>query len=206
MATLATRLSDLATAIGNYIRDSVKPRLLPPGGALGQVLTKTSANDYAAGWAAPAADPWTRLGLAADFVNATVAFTDVTGWAVTIPANTNFTVEAELIIVAGNASTNLPRFGFSWNAALAYGVGEVAYDTSTSAELALKAQGLGAASTLQMAAGTAPGTTAYRGRGFLKGRTGANPVTIKGQLAAESAATAAAQLKIGSEFRSRTGP
>jgi hypothetical protein len=206
VATLASRISLLSTAIGNYIRDSVKPRLLPAGGSSGQVLAKSSATDYATGWVTPGSDPWTRVGLAADAVNATVTFTDVTGWTVTVPANTNFTVECELILVAGNATTNLPRFGFTWSAALAYGVGEVAYDSSTSAEVVLKAQGLTSAGNLQMAAGTAPTTTAYKGRALLKGRTGGSAVTIKGQLAAESAAASAAQLKIGSEFRSRTGP
>jgi hypothetical protein len=41
---------------------------------------------------------------------------------------------------------------------------------------------------------------------LLKGRTGAAAVTIKGQLAAETAAASAAILKVGSEFRYRTGP
>lgn len=51
---LATRINDLATAIGQQIK-AMAPRLLPAGGAAGQVLTKTTADDYAAGWATPAA-------------------------------------------------------------------------------------------------------------------------------------------------------
>jgi hypothetical protein len=80
----------------------------------------------------------------------------VTGWSCTIPANTNFTIEVELLLVAGNATTNLPLFGFSWSAALAQGAGFVSYDSSTSAEVMLRGLGLTAIGTLRMAAGTAP--------------------------------------------------
>lgn len=48
--TLAERIAALATAIGAHIKTAVMPRVLPPGGAAGQVLAKTSATDYAAGW------------------------------------------------------------------------------------------------------------------------------------------------------------
>lgn len=51
--TVASRVTDLATAVGNYLRDSVLPRLLPAGGTAGQVLAKTSGADYAAAWQAP---------------------------------------------------------------------------------------------------------------------------------------------------------
>lgn len=148
---------------------------------------------------------WARVGLAADFVNATVTFTDVTGWACTIPANTNFTIEADLILAAV-ATANLPRFGLNWNAALAWGAGQVAYDSSATAEVVARGLNLSAAGNLQMAAGTAPVAGAYAGRAFLKGRTGGSAVTIKGQLAAETAAANAATLRRGSEFRYRTGP
>lgn len=52
MATLKTRIENLATAVGNYLRDSVLPRLIPAGGGTGLVLAKTGAGDYAVGWAA----------------------------------------------------------------------------------------------------------------------------------------------------------
>ena len=51
MADLSARISLLATRVANYIRDSVLPRLLPSGGEAGQSLTKSSATDYAVGWA-----------------------------------------------------------------------------------------------------------------------------------------------------------
>lgn len=49
MPTLVDRINSLATGIGNYIRDSVKPRLPPLGGSTDSVLTKVSGtdNDYA---------------------------------------------------------------------------------------------------------------------------------------------------------------
>lgn len=51
--SLASRASDLATAVGNYLRDAVLPRLLPAGGSSGQALVKSSASDYAVAWATP---------------------------------------------------------------------------------------------------------------------------------------------------------
>lgn len=45
----------LASAVGNYIRDSVLPRLIPIGGATGTVLGKSSATNYAVGWITPSA-------------------------------------------------------------------------------------------------------------------------------------------------------
>lgn len=48
--SLSSQVNSLATAIGNYFRDNVLPRLLPSGGSVGQVLTKTSGAAYAASW------------------------------------------------------------------------------------------------------------------------------------------------------------
>lgn len=44
------RISALATRIANYLRDNIVPRLLPSGGATGQILVKNSAVNYNAGW------------------------------------------------------------------------------------------------------------------------------------------------------------
>ncbi len=49
MATLQSRLADLATRIGVEIK-AMLPKLLPPGGAAGQVLAKSSGSDYATAW------------------------------------------------------------------------------------------------------------------------------------------------------------
>lgn len=54
MATLVDRIVLLTTAIQTKF-NAVTPRLLPSGGTSGQVLTKSSATDYAAAWTTPAA-------------------------------------------------------------------------------------------------------------------------------------------------------
>ncbi len=53
MATLKQRIEALATRTGNYLRDSVLPRLVPTAGTTGHVLTKTAGGFAFA--AAPAA-------------------------------------------------------------------------------------------------------------------------------------------------------
>ena len=50
MSLLTERITLLATGIANYIRESIKPRLLPSGGETNQILRKTSGTDYAVGW------------------------------------------------------------------------------------------------------------------------------------------------------------
>ena len=52
--SLSARVTALATATANYLRDTVLPRVQPSGGATGQVLTKTSAANYASAWQTPA--------------------------------------------------------------------------------------------------------------------------------------------------------
>lgn len=51
--SVASSISDLATRIGNEIRDAVKPLLIPTGGTVGQVLTKTSDAVGDADWSTP---------------------------------------------------------------------------------------------------------------------------------------------------------
>lgn len=53
MATMAARVTALAAAIRDKINLMV-PRLVPAGGATGQVLRKAGAADYALSWGAPA--------------------------------------------------------------------------------------------------------------------------------------------------------
>ena len=50
MSLLIDRINLLATGVANYIRDSIKPRLIPTGGTTKQILTKTSGTDYAVAW------------------------------------------------------------------------------------------------------------------------------------------------------------
>ena len=50
MADLSARINLLATRVGNYIRDSILPRLVPAGGTNGQFLKKTADTDFSLGW------------------------------------------------------------------------------------------------------------------------------------------------------------
>ena len=50
--SLASRVNDLAIAIRDKL-NTMTPRLLPAGGAAGQVLAKSSGADYASSWATP---------------------------------------------------------------------------------------------------------------------------------------------------------
>ena len=52
--SLVSRVSAGFTAVRDKINLMV-PRLLPAGGSAGQVLSKTSASDYATAWTTPAA-------------------------------------------------------------------------------------------------------------------------------------------------------
>lgn len=56
MATLEQRLTLLAGAIRDKI-NLMMPRLIPTGGAINQVLTKTGAGNYSAGWQDGVAGP-----------------------------------------------------------------------------------------------------------------------------------------------------
>ena len=90
MASLAAQVSNLATAVANYLRDSVVPRLLPAGGKVGQVLTKNSATDYDYSWITPAsAGVITSLSAS---LSADVALTTTATWyngpSVSLPAGT----------------------------------------------------------------------------------------------------------------------
>ncbi len=84
--SLASRISDLAAAIRDKL-NTMMPRLLPGGGSIGQVLTKTAATDYFAAWQNPAggggslplglADWWSMqrfsINVAAPFIGAAVS-------------------------------------------------------------------------------------------------------------------------------------
>lgn len=81
MATLAQRITDLAARVRLKF-NAIAPRLLPAGGALGQVLRKASASDYDVAWG----NDWTYVKLASDFsttgtaaVASPLAFTPVAG-------------------------------------------------------------------------------------------------------------------------------
>lgn len=210
MATLASRITSLAGAIRDKL-NLMTPRLLPAGGTTGQVLTKLAATDYDVSWATPAsgggADPWTRVGLAADVVNATVTFSNITGFSFTPPANTNFTIEGEILLVTAG-TTNMPRIQASVGAGQAYWAVDIEWQSAATTKTYSEGQGTTAAGLISIPAGTAvvATPTPFLVKYVIKGRSGAAPAAIAIQLAAESAATSAAIAKVGSEFRYRTGP
>lgn len=150
-------------------------------------------------------DPWTRVGLASDFVNTAVTFSTITGFSFTPAANTNFTVEAELLVQTG-ATASLPRVGVSVGAGQAYGSVDIEYQSSAAAKVFTQGQFNTAAVNVQQPVGTAPlQANPYLVKLLIKGRSGATPGAIAIQLAAETAATDT-RVRIGSEFRRRTNP
>ena len=79
MASLVTQISSLATAIANYLRDSVLPRLVPSGGTTGQYLWKTADTDGALGWITPNTASGTITSVSANLA-ATVALRSAHTW------------------------------------------------------------------------------------------------------------------------------
>lgn len=150
------------------------------------------------------ADTVTKL--ASDFVNATVTFNDITGFSYTPAANVDFEIEAWLLIVAGNATTNLPRVGISIAAGQQYGACSIEQVGATTAtEVATHGTFLTGAVNVQVpAGGVAAINTPYEAVVRIKGRSGASPGAIKLQLAAEIAAATAAIVKAGSKMVTRT--
>jgi hypothetical protein len=144
--------------------------------------------------------------LASDFVNATVTFNDITGLTYTPPANSDFEVEAWLLIMAGNATTNLPRIGISIGAGQQYGAASIEQvGATTTTEVATHGTFLTTLATVQVpAGGVAAISTPYEAVCRVKGRSGASPGAIKFQLAAETAASNAAIVKAGSSMKTRT--
>lgn len=58
--TLIARINDLAAGVRDKL-NAMTPRLLPPGGTLGQALTKSSLDDYGARWASLPKPPETTI-------------------------------------------------------------------------------------------------------------------------------------------------
>lgn len=75
--SLAVNITSLATRIGNTLRDTVMPRVQPAGGTAGQVLTKTSAANYASAWQTPTANA--AVGGTKTFVHTSGVVTSITG-------------------------------------------------------------------------------------------------------------------------------
>ncbi|MGY8903710.1 MAG: hypothetical protein ACKVIH_04085 [Burkholderiales bacterium] len=102
---LADRINNLATRMGNYLRDSVMPRLLPSGGITGQVLAKTSATNYAAGWQTPSGCALAKSILSANQANSTVTPVVLTGCTFTLLPGQAISLQAILIFTAAATTT-----------------------------------------------------------------------------------------------------
>jgi hypothetical protein len=152
-------------------------------------------------------DPYTRKKLASDFSNSTVTFNTITDgtrtFTFTPPANTDFEIEAWLLIQTATA-TVLPRVGVSIGAGQAYGsVAIEQVGATTAAEVATFGTFLTAAVNVQVPAGGVPAAaTPYEAVVRVKGRSGAAPAAITIQMASETAGTACL-VKAGSEMKTR---
>lgn len=149
------------------------------------------------------ADPWAKVGLASDFANSTVTFNTITGWTFTPPANTNWILEADVLVQTAG-TTSVPRLGLNVVAGQSYGSAEIEFATSATAKGSASGWWTAALANVQVPAGTAPvANQPYWMRLRASGRSGASPTAINVQLAAETAGTAATA-KRGSEMRWRT--
>ncbi|UTU08865.1 hypothetical protein CcrJ4_gp114 [Caulobacter phage J4] len=122
--TLAARISALAGAVRDKL-NTMTPRLLPAGGSVGQVLTKTAGTDYAAGWAGPA--PATPATVTVPFPpryewEEAVANTSLTGaevlavWlAPTTSSDENESDMLDLVTLTAQASAGVVTFKLSFS-------------------------------------------------------------------------------------------
>lgn len=103
--SLAAQITLLATRIGNTLRDTVMPRVQPAGGTTGQVLTKTSAVNYASAWQTPAVSTGPTSGTKT-FVRNSGVVTSITG-----PGSDSITftsvngVQTKVVKIVGNVTT-----------------------------------------------------------------------------------------------------
>lgn len=197
MATLAQRISDLAAAIRAKF-NTITPNVPSAGGNAAQFWRGDKT------WAAPPAEPWTRIKLAADFTTALATFGDITGLTYTPPANSDFMIEAELLLLTTTA-TNLPRVGVAIPAGYQWAAAEIRQAGATdTAQIQTHGGTLTTLANIQTAAGglaaaNSPRLCVVR----VKGRSGASPAAIRLQLAAETAGANICFVKAGSEMRSR---
>lgn len=151
-------------------------------------------------------DPWTRIKLTTDFVNGTTTFNTITGMSFTPAANTDWLLEAFLLLQTP-ATANLPRLGLNVAAGQQYGSAMIEYPTSGTAKSTTNGWWTTGLANIQMAVGTAPvAGQPYLGYLWATGRQGATPGAINIQLAAETAAANAAIAKAGSHMRWMTVP
>lgn len=153
-------------------------------------------------WVVPtAADPWTYLVLASDFVTSSASAVNVTGMAFTPLANTRYEVEAFLMLRTATTTVG-PRPGCAWPTGLTDGVASI--QLTSAAGTNVFQNGSIAAALLAPVGGLPLTTGSYPA--FLKAlfQAGASPAgTWRLQLASETAATNVT-LRAGSILKYRT--
>lgn len=160
-------------------------------------------------------DPWTRTVLTADYNNALGTGADITDgtrtFTYTPPANSNYTIEAELLVWTTSA-TNLPLIGVAVASGNAQGYGgcDIQGPGATLNASPQCANGAWnnqtpAASFFQAAGGVLTASVPYVVKVVVKGRSGNTPQPISLQMKCETAAASTCFVKAGSEMRTRAG-
>jgi hypothetical protein len=154
---------------------------------------------------------WSSKKIASDVVNATTTQTTISDgtnvFTYTPPANTDFEIEAELLVTTGDATTNMPLIQVDVPAGQQYGEASIQHVTSN---IGLKAWVIAGFTNAAAQATTVAGTfqvainIPLRYYITVKGRSGASPSAITIKCAAEIAAANGCIVKAGSVMRYRT--
>lgn len=155
-------------------------------------------------WTAGAAaiDPWTYLKLASDFTTSSATAVDVTGMGFAPAANTNYVIEAQLLMRTATATVGA-RPGVGWpTGGVTDGVADIAASSSATAQVV--ATGNSAAAVLNANTGLATTTGSWPASIRATLVMGASPAgTLRVQLASETAGTNVT-LKLGSWMKYRS--
>lgn len=149
-----------------------------------------------------AADPWAYLQLASDFTTSSATAVDVTGLAFTPAANTDYVIEAQLLMRTATATVGA-RPGIAWpTAGMTDAIAEIRASSSATAQVL--AYGNSAAAVLNANTGLATTTGSFAAKVEATLLMGASPAgNFRLQLASETAGTNVT-LKAGSWMRYRT--
>jgi hypothetical protein len=205
-------LNLIDTFQGKSLNLSSIAALNPTGNALKVLRVNAAATGYELASPGATTDVWARTILASDFNNATTTFNTITGMTYTPPANSNFTIEADIMILTTSAA-NLPRIGVNVVGGSTQGYGGISIRGPSATVQGVAPNGAAGgysnsatATTVQQAAGgVGTASVPHIVSVVIKGRSGAAPTAIAIQMAAETAAAATCYVKQGSEMRTRSG-
>jgi hypothetical protein len=152
---------------------------------------------------------WNSIKLTADQTNATTTPATITdgtntfSW--TPPANTDYEIEAWILVVGGAATTNLPSISAAIPAGGQWASASIQQTISATSKVHVGAFGSTGAITATVPAGSGYSLTfPLFSQVIIKGKSGAAPSAITIRCAAESAAANACIVKAGSVMRYRT--